>query len=61
MTDYQTPVYLTDVEAEMLRGLLAADSATEEGHEIHQLWNPIIDQLDRILYYYPEESQSWQK
>jgi hypothetical protein len=55
MSNYEHPVYLTDVEAEMLRGLLAADAATEDGHEIHPHWNSIIDQLNRILFDYPEE------
>jgi hypothetical protein len=49
MSNYQHPVYLTEVEAEMLLGLLAADAATEDGHELHRHWNGIIEQLDRIL------------
>ena len=50
MSNYEHPVYLNEVEAEMLYGLLAADSATEEGNELHQHWDHIIDQLDHILH-----------
>jgi hypothetical protein len=49
MGSYEHPVYMSDAEAEMLLGLLAADSATEDGHELHQYWNHITEQLDRIL------------
>lgn len=50
MSNYEHPVYLTEFEAEMLLGLLAADSATEDGRELHQDWANIIGQLDRILH-----------
>lgn len=49
MSNYEHPVYITEVEAEMLMGMLAADSATEDGREIHQEWNSLMSQLDRIL------------
>jgi len=49
MSNYEHPIYLTEVEAEMLLGLLAADSATEDGRELHQHWSGVIEQLDRIL------------
>ena len=49
MGNYEHPVYMNEVEAEMLIGLLCADAATEEGNELHQHWNHIIEQLDRIL------------
>ena len=50
MSDYEHPVYMNEVEAEMLRGLLAADAADGDGHELHQDWDHIIEQLDRILH-----------
>lgn len=50
MSNYEHPVYINEVEAEMLMGILAADSATEEGVELHQEWAPIMEQLDRILH-----------
>lgn len=50
MGNYEHPVFMSEVEAEMLMGLLAADAADEDGHERHQEWNHIIEQLDRILH-----------
>jgi len=47
--DYEHAVYMSDVEAEMLLGLLAADSATEDGKELHAHWDYIIQQLNHLL------------
>ena len=52
MSNYEHPVYITDVEAEELFGLLAADSATEDGREVHQEWAALLSQLERILFNY---------
>lgn len=52
MSDYEHPVYITDAEAEQLFGLLAADSATEDGNELHQDWAALLSQLERILFNY---------
>jgi hypothetical protein len=49
MGTYEHPVYMNEVEAEMLLGLLAADAATEDGRELHQDWDHIIEQLGRIV------------
>jgi len=46
---YEFPVYVNEVEAEMLLGLLAADAATEDGREVHQEWDQIMGQLSRIV------------
>lgn len=50
MSDYEHPVYMSEVEAEMLLGMLAADAADEDGNELHQDWDNIIEQLNRILH-----------
>lgn len=49
MGSYEFPVYVNEVEAEMLLGLLAADAATEDGREVHQEWDHIMGQLSRIV------------
>lgn len=49
MSNYEHPVYMNEMEAEMLLGLLACDSADEDGHEQHQEWTNIMTQLYRIL------------
>jgi hypothetical protein len=49
MGNYEHPVYLNELEAEVLFGLLAENSADENGREQHQYWNNIMGQLERIL------------
>jgi len=49
MSNYEHPVYVNEVEAEMLMGLLCADESTEDGKQVHNQWAYIIEQLDRIL------------
>lgn len=47
MTDYESPIYLTDVEAEELLGVIAAYAADEHGRERPHGLHGVMDQLYR--------------
>lgn len=47
MTDYESPIYLTDVEAEELLGVIAAYAADENGRERPHGLHAVMDQLYR--------------
>lgn len=54
MSNYEHPLYMTEVEAEELFGVIAAYASYEDGSErpgtgLHGL----LSQLDRILWPYP--------
>lgn len=49
MGNYEHPVYLNEVEAEELQGILAAYCSDEDGHEHYHGLDHIREQLDRIL------------
>jgi len=49
MGSYEHPVYLNEVEAEELYGLLAAYSSDEDGHEQHHGFDHLLEQLARII------------
>jgi hypothetical protein len=50
MSDYESPIYLTDVEAEELFGVIAAYASDEDGHERPHGLRSVIEQLDRQLW-----------
>ena len=49
MSNYEHPLYLNEVEAEELQGILAAYCATEDGREVYHGLDAVREQLDRIL------------
>jgi len=49
MGNYEHPVYLNEVEAEELFGVLSAYCSDEDGHEHYQGFRHLLEQLDRIL------------
>lgn len=50
MGNYEQPLYLTEVEAEELMGVVAAYCADEDGHERPNGLAAVVEQLDRILH-----------
>jgi len=49
MSDYHHPVYITDVEAEELLGVIAAYAADEDGHEQQHGLDYVLGQLYALL------------
>lgn len=49
MSSYEHNIFLNALEAEVLLGILADNSADEEGHEVHNFWASIMEQLYRIV------------
>lgn len=47
MSNYESPIYLTDVEAEELLGVVAAYAADEHGRERPHGLHAVMDQLYR--------------
>ena len=50
MSNYEQPLYLTELEAEELAGVVAAYCSDEDGHEHDHGLASVIEQLDRILH-----------
>lgn len=50
MSNYEHPLYITEVEAEELLGVVAAYCSDEDGHEYDHGLASVIAQLDRILH-----------
>jgi len=49
MSSYEHSISLNALEAEVLLGILAEDSADETGREIHNFWAPVMEQLYLIV------------
>lgn len=50
MTDYEWPLYLTDVETEELHGVVAAYCATPDGHDLDTGLGRVLSALaDRMM------------